>query len=116
MYVSGDTLIATNKVYHNSERISKIEFLSDDNTFTEISEKSDTKIYPNPASENFVLTIGEDVYASSFEILNLCGQIVYTGEINSRETTVNIGDLSQGSYILRVFSGNRVENLKFEKI
>jgi predicted acyl esterase len=49
MYVSGDTLIATNRVYHNSERISKIEFLSDDNTFTEIIQQSDIKVYPNPA-------------------------------------------------------------------
>jgi putative CocE/NonD family hydrolase len=116
MYVSGDTLIATNKVYHNSERISKIEFLSDDYTSNQIIKKSDIKIYPNPARENFVLTIGEDVNASRFEILNLCGQVVFNGGINTRETTVNIGGLSQGSYILRVFSGKTTESLRFEKI
>ncbi|MDD3687427.1 MAG: CocE/NonD family hydrolase, partial [Bacteroidales bacterium] len=116
MYVSGDTLIATNKVYHNSERISKIEFLSDDNTFTEIIKKSNIKVFPNPASENLVLTIGEDNDAARYEILNLTGQVVCNGKINSRETAVNIGNLSLGTYIIRVFSDKTTESLRFEKI
>jgi predicted acyl esterase len=116
MYVSGDTLIATNKVYHNSERISKIEFLSDDNTSTEIIKKSNIKVFPNPASENLVLTIGEDNDAARYEILNLTGQVVCNGKINSRETAVNIGNLSLGTYIIRVFSDKTTESLRFEKI
>lgn len=116
MYVSGDTLIATNRVYHNSQRISKIEFLSDDNTSNEIIQQSDIKVYPNPANENFVLTISEDMNAARFEILNLTGQVVSKGEITGYKTTLNINGLSQGTYILRILSDKKTESVRFEKI
>jgi acetyl esterase/lipase len=98
-----------------------ISWLSFHNTYYQISRidnaeiKANFSISPNPANEFFVLRISEDLNTEKFEILNLTGQVVYNGKINGRETTVNISDLSQGTYILRVFSKNKIESLKFEK-
>lgn len=116
MYVSGDTLIATNQVYHNSERISKIEFLSDEDTKIQIVKKSEIKIYPNPANENLIFTINEDIDARYFEIINITGQVVFKGKIAGCETILNISDLNQGTYIVRIFSDKEIESLRFEKI
>ncbi|MDD3740810.1 MAG: CocE/NonD family hydrolase, partial [Bacteroidales bacterium] len=52
MYVSGDTLIATNRVYHNQTYSSYIEFQVDNTVDLQtIEEKGSVNIYPNPLNQ-----------------------------------------------------------------
>ncbi|MDD2636616.1 MAG: T9SS type A sorting domain-containing protein [Bacteroidales bacterium] len=74
------------------------------------------KIYPNPAKDKIFVNIPQSQTASYLEIVNSAGQVVLTENISSTESEINIKKLVAGSYVVRVYCGNRIEGLRFEKI
>lgn len=66
----------------------------------------DFAIMPNPASNQISLR-GEFERGSTFELMNQLGQAVLKGEVNSNNTQVNIGDLSNGIYLVKITSGGK---------
>ncbi len=57
-------------------------------------------VYPNPAS--FILNSS---FSGSYEILNITGNVVKKGEINN---SIYIESLPQGTYVIKINSGNKV--------
>ncbi|MEI2674820.1 MAG: T9SS type A sorting domain-containing protein [Chitinophagaceae bacterium] len=41
-------------------------------------------------------------------ILNLTGQVVYSGEIKNNNTTIQLGETPKGNYIVRIQQGDEV--------
>ncbi len=80
------------------------------------NQNSGYKIYPNPAKDRVFVNILEQENASYIEILNSAGQVVLTKNLSSEETEINIKELATGSYVVRVYCGNKIENLRFEKM
>ena len=86
--------------------------------FTEMEQTNfDIKIYPNPASEQitieFLSTIDEKV---NIDIINTLGTIVLTRKgIMGNSLTLNISDLSEGTYIIRCHQGEITKAIKFIK-
>ena len=70
---------------------------------------SSVRIYPNPVKD--VLNI-ELEGGSTFEILNLMGQVVFKGDLKE-STIVNVGSFNPGIYVVKVKVGNGFE---FKKI
>lgn len=72
-------------------------------TNTALSEKADFKISPNPATNEIRLDFDKTVWAENinYEIINLNGQVVQSGEINS--STILINQLNNGVFILKCF-------------
>lgn len=64
----------------------------------------DFSVYPNPAKNT--LTIVSKHYPSKYFLLNSSGQIVKNGEINEKNTSIDIKSLSRGTYFLKVDSEN----------
>ena len=60
-------------------------------------------IYPNPASGSFTISIQEIPKEATFNIFDLCGKIVFTTEIKSRQQLIR-HNLSPGTYIYRISS------------
>jgi hypothetical protein len=61
--------------------------------------------YPNPASDYLIISIPQwNGHKTSFEIMNLLGQKVYTAEMKSASQTINLNGLKQGMYIIRMDS------------
>ena len=62
MYVSGDTLIATNHVYHDQTHASYVEFYTDNSVNSGlIVTSTETYIYPNPVNESGeVIVLSQD--------------------------------------------------------
>jgi len=69
------------------------------------------RVYPNPVKD--VLNI-EMEGGSSFEILNLTGQIVFRGDLKE-STVVNTGSYRPGMYVVKVSVGNGFEFRKIIK-
>ncbi len=75
--------------------------------------KNDIRIYPNPASENFVIEQMEDLTNSNLQIqiVDQTGRPVLKSMSQSVQTTINIASLAEGIYTLRIIdlkSGKQV--------
>jgi len=75
--------------------------------------KNTGKIYPNPVND--ILNISFELEISSVAIYNLLGQEVFSKSINTNETTIDVSNLSAGTYLLRVKSNDTVETIKVIK-
>lgn len=70
------------------------------NSCTNIDEIEDgISIYPNPASNNITIVNAEN---ANIEIVNALGQVVYASENISSNHTIDISNLSIGTYFVKV--------------
>jgi len=95
-YNSSRSNIATNTV-------SGVDELTGDN--------NQIKIYPNPAKDQIRIDFEG---GSTFEILNLMGQVVYTGNL-IKNTIVETSSLSSGVYMVKIKTGKTFEYRKIIK-
>jgi hypothetical protein len=82
----------------------------------QISATASVNVYPNPASDFLQISLPQFEENSFVKIINAQGQSVLVEQLFSGETKLNISELVAGSYVVRVYCGNRIENLRFEKI
>ena len=78
-------------------------------------------LYPNPSTDEFTVEISGNNNADlKFEILDISGRLVYESfESNSGyfiRKTINVHDLENGPYLLRISSGNAFRTTKFSII
>jgi predicted acyl esterase len=114
MYVDGDTLIATNTVYHETIHASYVEFHTDNSTDKIILLNSSTlNVFPNPASKFDVINISSADQILLIKIINEFGAVVNYFECagnNSFEIS-NI-ELSSGFYIIEITTTKGKSNKK----
>lgn len=60
------------------------------------------KLYPNPANNQITLTNYSLPVHSNYQIYNLLGTLVQQGNLEEKETTININTLADGLYFIRV--------------
>ncbi len=78
---------------------------------------SSFKIYPNPAKDKITIDFGNQTNKSgwSYKIVNMLGQEVITGVINSQQSIVSLDSLSgKGMYFVKIYDGtnNLQETIK----
>ncbi len=62
------------------------------------------KLYPNPVQEKLIIE-GFEGSSAEYFIINSAGKTVKTGLISGNKTTINLFDLSAGTYIFRLSDG-----------
>jgi hypothetical protein len=74
-------------------------------------------VYPNPTSDILQLNFDSKIINSiDMEIIDLQGRVLIKQSINSlNQTSVSVSHLAKGIYVCRLFSGNKIENIKFLK-
>ncbi|WP_298117595.1 T9SS type A sorting domain-containing protein [Flavobacterium sp.] len=70
-------------------------------------------VYPNPVKD--ILNISLDKEITVVSIYNLLGQEVMIKSVNSNQTLMDISNLSAGTYLVKVASGNEVKTVKVVK-
>ena len=71
-------------------------------------------LYPNPATSVVVLQASQEI--ATIQVLNLLGQRISSVTVNNTKSTINVSDLSAGTYIANVlFSNGNTQNLNFIK-
>lgn len=70
-------------------------------------------IYPNPVETILQLQNKKLQNIDKKVILDMTGQLLL--EVKNKDSELNVESLQKGIYILQVFSGDRIENLKFVK-
>lgn len=86
------------------------------NDFLAAEAHKATKIFPNPASNEFYIAIDSDVDkdAQAF-IYDIQGKQVKSAKINDNVQTINIQDLNAGEYIVKVINGTNNNSSKLIK-
>jgi PKD repeat protein len=89
-------------------------------TGTELINKSELRVYPNPASENLNINFGNPVSGNLFiEVMNMAGQRSFSQQIFTDGldyATVNLKQLKSGIYFLRITNGKQlIADRKFIK-
>jgi len=71
------------------------------------------KAYPNPVKA--VLTISYKEEISNIEVFNLVGQQVTSKVVNAKETQLDMSNLTNGTYFVKVTSDSKVKTVKIVK-
>ena len=73
-------------------------------------EKNNPTVYPNPATNNFTVNLGNDEKAN-IELFNIVGQMVYSETITG-SAQVNVANLHSGVYMLKVNQNGKTYTTK----
>ena len=73
-------------------------------------EKTNPTVYPNPATNNFTVNLGNDEKAN-IQLFNIVGQQVYSETITG-SAQVNVANLNSGVYMLKVNQNGKVFTTK----
>lgn len=85
---------------------------------SDVSPKNFTLLtYPNPTSDNFVVKLSDTSYNKiEYTLFDIQGKQIKTGRIVKRETNIEIQDVSNGVYFLKVTNGKQLlKSLKIIK-
>ncbi|MGK4567115.1 T9SS type A sorting domain-containing protein [Flavobacterium sp. 3HN19-14] len=80
---------------------------------TEDIVRNEIKLYPNPVRD--ILTIEYTANISRVEVVNMLGQVVYNKLINAGATKVDMSNLAEGTYIVRVTADDLFKTYKVIK-
>lgn len=77
-------------------------FFFNNGVATEVNEisKNDYFIYPNPFIHELTINCKEEI--RSIDLFNLNGQLIFSKEIHSNNETLDLNDVSEGIYFLRI--------------
>ncbi len=70
-------------------------------------------VFPNPA-DNMIYV--ENAENAQINVMNMVGQVVASKVADSNRESINISDLSEGTYIIRIENGNEVSTQKMNVI
>ena len=73
-----------------------------------------TSIYPNPTKGILNINFTNEVFHSTFELVNEIGEIILKQELNNKQTQVNIEHLTNGIYFYKINKNG--ENIKIGKV
>ena len=89
----------------------------DVSTSVDVKLSNQVKLYPNPASKNFMISFeGVNICANKAEIINVVGQKVAEQNLSSTTTEMSLQNLKAGLYYVRIQSdkGTIVKKLVIE--
>ena len=74
------------------------------------------RLYPNPSSESINLILAQEQPATHAEIYDLKGSLIRKILIGSSQKAIDISQLEEGTYILKVYGEELTESIRFVKI
>jgi hypothetical protein len=89
-----------------------VDIGADESLYTGISEKTNDNlaimIYPNPASDHFILTSQLGIDVISIEIINIQGKVVLHQKVTNNNLSFNINPFPNGLYFIRIHTNEGV--------
>jgi len=72
-------------------------------------------VYPNPAAEELTISMPAMSGSTTYAIYSTTGSLVSFGSLNNTRSTVQVADLSQGMYQLKISNGFECVSRTFMK-
>ncbi|MCD4695908.1 MAG: S8 family serine peptidase [Bacteroidales bacterium] len=100
---------------YGSDTLLKTDYIHVDSIATNIDTYNTTEIllYPNPAKDKIFIVCKDNI--QSVEIFNNSGQVVKKPGSNIKQIEINIADLPDGIYFIRIQTGNEFISKKIIK-
>jgi len=106
-------------VTDENTEVSDVNFVINeaDQSVTDVTnpEKINVKFYPNPAKDQLYIQIADKDVGAVMRVYDLTGHLVMTGNLGNRTTRIDISNLRNGTYLLRVDSRNITVTYKIIK-
>ncbi len=83
--------------------------------FTEVYNSVELEIYPNPANSIITISTDKPFKNAVFNIYSILGKVVKTGLVNN-QNELDVSNLQEGSYIIKIYLENKVYVSKFIKL
>ena len=104
--------------FHAYSILNQLGLLVDDILIQEVLsngsfENNRFTAYPNPVKNNLTIRYNENI--SDVTVFNLLGQQLFSRSINATEGKVDMSNLSAGTYLVKVTSGDKVQTIKVIK-
>ena len=77
-------------------------------------QKLELKVYPNPATDRLMLSMDHEGRDWQYQIFSLDGKEVRSARLE-QTLEVDVDDLSDGNYILRVYNKDHSSSIQFSK-
>ena len=78
--------------------------------------ENDLDVYPNPAADRLTVSLRTDQFqVTQMAVYDLNGRLVLSQPVSDNQLTLNVGQLSSGSYFLRLSDGKFSVTTKFVK-
>lgn len=107
MYIAGDTLTATNKIFHETGYASYLNLpVSNTNKVSEINQENIINIFPNPSIGGFQVSCNNNVNNISVKILNIVGEELVNVKVDNG-SCIEVLNISNGVYIIQVFENHK---------
>lgn len=114
-----DTIFVTGTAFNKTPYFGKIIVNAVTTNVNEIYGGSELLVYPNPAIHNLQIKMTGYTGGFSYEMINVIGQIVKRSEANSKvnglNESIDIHNLQNGTYILRVKLDDEIKTIRFVK-
>ena len=81
-------------------------------TGVEENEMSNINVYPNPATN--VINVSAQGF-EQYQLVNMLGQTVISNNLVNGNAQINVSELSNGVYFVRLINGSEVETVKVIK-
>ena len=79
-----------------------------------IANSDEISLYPNPSNGNIAITVSQALQnGTTYKIVNLYGQVVKTGQLNSELTNFDLTDLASGNYFIQIEATDALHTKKF---
>jgi hypothetical protein len=78
-----------------------------------INKNEGIQIWPNPAQNELTINILTEFAKAGFNIYNLVGNELLTGTLQPGLQQINLSDLSNGIYIIKINADDKVRSFKF---
>lgn len=117
LYTPGDTLIALNKVYHQSDKASYLILSVDEptNNKSKSINYTDCDIFPNPACNYDIITIDSFNKIKTIIITNVSGATLKVIDaVNAYSYSYNLNNIESGVYILKII--DEANNSMYKKL
>jgi len=116
--LSSDTVLVSGTTYYATQTVDGCESLGYAVTATVTLGNGDFSVasfrfHPNPVKD--VLTLSYDRNISSIEVYNIVGQQVMVKMIGQNEATVDMSQLSAGTYLVKVMGDSASKTIKVVK-
>ena len=81
----------------------------------EIAATNSISIFPNPASDNLIIDFKPQSKNAGYEIYDVFGRVILKSQILNPQSLIQVNELSEGLYMLRITDGESVYNKKLVK-
>ncbi len=113
LHIRGDEDATVTDNYITYKAISVVDTVFPQTGVKEVSNNINISVYPNPATDYITIS---NVQNATISIYNVVGAKVETLNAPANVVSINVADLPEGTYIVRVETENGVASSKFVKV